>query len=294
MSYKNKYIKYKYKYLDLLNNNNKNMIGGDKIDNILFIFFNGGGADKNMWYEFQGKKTNILSKIKKIGKIYLYNPSTTLTDEKINEFKKSDSSYIFTLSDVNITNHCKNLYDDVSKISNKFFLISHSRGYMFANVFSKLYNKNTIGYINIDGGKPKCEYEEYLKINKNKYDNITNEYILLLQLELKKSDEKRTKQIEKELSNIINYFTFKQYKKTIWKYNFPVYILNNIYDDDEINICMDDYVKTTLKNKFDYNKQLESNSNVKSIWYVGKKHWLFVFEEIENDIIDIIKRIICV
>lgn len=293
MSYKNKYIKYKYKYLDLLNNN-KNMIGGDKTNNILFIFFNGGGADKNMWFEFQGKKTNILNKIEKIGKIYLYNPLTTLTNEKINEFKNSDSLYIFTLSDVNITNHCKNLYDNVSKISNKFFLISHSRGYMFASVFSKLYNKNIIGFINIDGGKPKCEYEEYLKINKNKYDNITNDYILSLQLELKKSNKEQAKQIEKELSNVVEYFTFKQYKKTIWKYNFPVYILNNIYDDSEINICMDDYVKTTLKNKFDYNKQLELNINVKSIWYVGKKHWLFVFEEIENDIIDIIKKIIYV
>jgi len=274
---------YKNKYLDTSNN---------KPSNILFIFFNGGGADKNMWYKFQGKKTNILSKIKQIGKIYLYDPLTTLTDEKINEFKKSDSSYIFTLSDVNITNHCEKLYHDVSKISNKFFLISHSRGYMFANVFSKLYNKNIIGYINIDGGKPKCEYKEYLKINKNKYDNITNEYILSLQLELKKLDQSHTKQIKKELSNITNYFTFKQYKKTIWKYNFPVYILNNIYNDNEINICMDDYVKTTLKYKFDYNKKLESNPNVKSIWYVGKKHWLFVYESIENDIIDIIKKII--
>lgn len=293
MSYKNKYIKYKCKYLDLLNNN-KNMIGGDKKNNILFIFFNGGGADKNMWFEFQGKKTNILNKIEKIGKIYLYNPLTTLTNEKINEFKNSDSLYIFTLSDVNITNHCKNLYDNVSKISNKFFLISHSRGYMFASIFSKLYNKNIIGFINIDGGKPKCEYEEYLKINKNKYDNITNDYIPSLQLELKKSNKEQAKQIEKELSKIVEYFTFKQYKKTIWKYNFPVYILNNIYNDSEINICIDDYVKTTLKNKFDYNKQLESNTNVKSIWYVGKKHWLFVFEEIENDIIDIIKKIIYV
>jgi hypothetical protein len=259
---------------------------------ILFIFFNGGGVKKNMWYEFQGKKTNILNKIGNIGKIHLYDPKTTLTEDKINNFKNSDDEYIFNMTDINIEQHVIDLFNDVIKISSNFFLISHSRGYMFANVFSKLYPSNIIGYINIDGGKPMYEYEQYLNKNKKKYKNMGNTDLILMQKKLKKANAEETKEIIKKISNFVEYFTFKQHNLTIVNYSFPVYILNNIYDDDEINICIDNYVKTTLKYKFDYNKQFLTNNNVKSIWYVGKKHWLFVFEEIENDIVDIIKKII--
>jgi len=284
MNYRNKYIKYKTKYIDLFM-----QFGGNRC---LFIFFNGGGATKDMWYEFQGSKTNILDKVSKLGDIYIYNPITTITKDILKKFKKNNDDFIFTMADIDFVKHSKNLYNEVSEKHTKFFLISHSRGYMYANIFASLYSKHILGYINIDGGKPLEEYKLYLKDNKNKYDNITDKMLLDYQKELKLSNSKKTKELVKLLSNIVTYYQYKQYKKTIIKYNFPTYILNNIYDDDEVNITMNDYVNTTLKWKFDYNKEVSNNKNVKHIWYVGKKHWLFVYPDVENDIIGIITKIL--
>lgn len=87
MNYKNKYAKYKHKYEVIKGGNN----------DILFIFFNGGNVTKTMWFEFQNMSTNIINKVKNFGKVYLYDPATTLTTEKINNFKKSDDEYIFTM-----------------------------------------------------------------------------------------------------------------------------------------------------------------------------------------------------
>ena len=42
----------------------------------------------------------------------------------------------------------------------------------------------------------------------------------------------------------------------------------------------------------DYNKQFEKNINIKSIYYVGKSHFLYFYDGVVNDIIDNIKTII--
>jgi hypothetical protein len=44
--------------------------------------------------------------------------------------------------------------------------------------------------------------------------------------------------------------------------------------------------------KFDYNKQFENNINIKSIYYVGKSHYLYFYDSVVNYIIDNIKTII--
>jgi hypothetical protein len=69
-------------------------------------------------------------------------------------------------------------------------------------------------------------------------------------------------------------------------------ILNNIYNDEKITIKDTEYVNTTLMSKFDYNKQFENNINIKSIYYVGKSHFLYFYDGVINDIIDNIKTII--
>lgn len=35
-------------------------------------------------------------------------------------------------------------------------------------------------------------------------------------------------------------------------------------------------IKSTLLSKFNYNKQLEDMKNVKSIYYIGKTHYLYI------------------
>ena len=67
MDYKDKYIKYKTKYLKLknidINIDMNNQIGGDK--NMLFILFNGFRASKKYW--------NINNFKNKLGKSYTFN-----------------------------------------------------------------------------------------------------------------------------------------------------------------------------------------------------------------------------
>ena len=153
----------------------------------------------------------MIKKLSKITNIFLYNPNETISAEKINNFIKSDKKYLFDYSDVDFTKHSQKLFEEVKKIGTKFILISHSRGYMYANVFGNLYYKHILGYVNIDGGKSDEEFKLYLKNNKEKYQNIKNDDLLLYFDELKKSTN--IKEISKLLSNYVNYNQFKQYKK---------------------------------------------------------------------------------
>lgn len=77
---------------------------------------------------------------------------------------------------------------------------------------------------------------------------------------------------------------YYQYEETIAKYTYPVFIIKNIYDDDEINITIQNYVITTLKYKFEYARELKKDKNVEIVWYVGRKHWLYV----DDDIVELI------
>ena len=63
-------------------------------------------------------------------------------------------------------------------------------------------------------------------------------------------------------------------------------IFNNIYNDKETSITDNEYVNKTLMSKFDY------NINIKSIYYVGKTHYLYFYDGVVNDIIDSIKTLI--
>lgn len=107
----------------------------------------------------------------------------------------------------------KQLYEDVKKYADKFILISHLRGYMFANVFGNIYHKEVSGHINIDGEKSKEGFIGYIDVNRIKYDDITNVQLLEYFTTLKNADQLNRKKINRELSNIVQYNQFKQYKK---------------------------------------------------------------------------------
>jgi broad specificity phosphatase PhoE len=71
-------------------------------------------------------------------------------------------------------------------------------------------------------------------------------------------------------------------------------IFNNIYDNNEINISDQEYVKDTLQDKFKYNAQFRSNLKVTSKWYVsGEQYGHFVYFGKEDEIIAEIKKITC-
>jgi len=244
---------------------------------MLFIFFN-GGLTSEQWYTHpyeENIKTDLINQIEKLGKIYLYDP--------IFYTKKG-----FTIDDLNLINHCKSLYDTVKDISNEYFLISHSRGHILAHIFISLYGKHVKGFINIDGGSPELGHLNILSADNIKYENTTNDDLEVMFNDIKNNN----KEAKSKLSNIVKYFMYKQYNAIIiyFNFDFPVYILNNIYHNDEINLNMDDYVKTTLIDKIKFNEQFSKNKNVKSIYYVNKTHFLYF--GMEEDILDMIKRML--
>ncbi len=69
-------------------------------------------------------------------------------------------------------------------------------------------------------------------------------------------------------------------------------VLNNIYHDNEVSIIDSNYVNETLLSKFNFNKKFEHNKNTRSIFYVGKTHLLYFYDDVENDIVDFIIKIL--
>ena len=292
MDYKNKYIKYKTKYLELKNIDINNQTGGGK--DIVFLFFNGGGLNEKQWVEhpYKGQlnwlnrdkeksKTDLIDKIKTIGDIYLHTPKFYLTNEDIKNGKR------FTINDLNLINYSKNVYKNINEYK-KIFIISHSRGNISAKFFCKLYSKKIIGYINIDGGESDEWIEKKLNEWSKKYDYINN-------TELKKlfntaNNENNNADI---ISRFVKYKMYKQDYKN--KYNFNninMLILNNIYNDNETSIIDNNYINETLMSKFIFNKKFENNNNVRSIYYVGKTHYLYFYDDVKNDILDYILKIL--
>ena len=290
----NKYIKYKTKYLKL--KNNTVLIGGGKKNNkILFLFFNGGGLSEKQWYIHpykscpdwldrpnENSKTNLISRIKKLGNVYLYTP--------VFYFKKQDiiNSTIFTIKDLDLINHCKELYEKIKNYK-KIFIISHSRGYILSKFFISLYHNKIIGYINIDGGEGLEFYKEHLKKWKTNFGHIDDDELMELFKKIKEGDKKSVDTV----SGFVKYIIYKQDFEYKYNYdNIKMIIFNNIYNDKETSITDNEYVNKTVMSKFDYNKQFENNINIKSIYYVGKTHYLYFYDGVVNDIIDSIKTLI--
>ena len=291
---KEKYIKYKTKYLELKNNNNLSG-GGKKKNKILFLFFNGGGLSEKQWYEHpyksypdwldrpnENSKTNLISKIKKLGDIYLYNP--------VFYFKKEDiiNDKTFTIKDLDLINHCHLLYEKIKNYK-KIFIISHSRGWILSKFFISLYHNKIVGYINIDGGEGPEFYKEHLEKWKKDFGHIDDNELMELFKKIKEGDKKSADIV----SRFVKYIIYKQDFEYKYNYsNIKMIILNNIYNDEETSIKDTEYVNKTIMSKFDYNKQFENNINIKSIYYVGKTHFLYFYDGVVNDIIDNIKIII--
>ena len=160
---------------------------------ILFLFFNGGGLTEKQWYEHPYKddpswldrhneksKTNLISKIKKLGDIYLYTP--------VFYFKKEDiiNDKTFTIKDYK-----------------KIFIISHSRGWVLSKFFISLYHNKIVGYINIDGGEGSGFYKEHLKKWKKDFGHIDDNELMKLFKKIKEGDKKSVNIVSRFVKYII-------------------------------------------------------------------------------------------
>ena len=146
MDYKDKYIKYKTKYLELKNMDVNNQIGGVNEDKILFIMFQGAGANLKHWNEYTESK--FLNKLKKLGSVYTYQDKlyNTLHYDKNNpEHNDYDSDINININYNNVDEHCKNVYKNIKKqYANiddyKLIPVGYSAGGFFALYFSQIYS----------------------------------------------------------------------------------------------------------------------------------------------------------
>ena len=258
---------------------------------MIFIFFNGGGLSYDQWFKhpYDEKTTDIVEKINKLGKVFMYNPVFYINENDVEQFQKSENEYIFKMKDLDLVKHCKKINDMVKNYDN-YFLISHSRGWIVADVFMSMYGSKISGYINLDGGETRESASRRVAEWPLEYGMVNDEQLLQYFNEIKNNIN-----VEKNLvilGKIGKYHVYKQYSEIInlVQNTFPIYILNNIYNDDEVNIKMQDYVATTLLEKIEYNAEFKENKNIHSIWYVGFTHY-FYFEK-TDEIIEIINKVL--
>lgn len=251
---------------------------------ILFIFFNGGGNTYDQWYKhpYQPEKTtDLVDRIKKIGDILLYNPVF---------YYDGKNQLSFKLKQLDFNEHCETVIKQTEKY-NHYFLISHSRGWMLANHFASKYEDKVIGYINFDGG----ETTEQTTLKLNEWRPLYEKYDDQKIAELIEEVNSGNKESQNVLSGVVKYHMYLQYSKASpYQPNIKHIIFNNIYDNNEINIMMQEYVTNTLHEKFKFNSQFRNNPLVTSKWYVSdEKYGHFVYFGKEDEIIDEIKKITC-
>lgn len=269
------------------------------------IMFNGGNTKYTQWYKNPYpsinpiETTNLINSLEKLGNVVLYDPIFYFDSNDINKFASTSDKYMFKIRDLDIFSHCKKLYEKIyeklyekickkNNLEKKFILISHSRGYLIATIFAYMYSNQVVGYINLDGGLNSSDIIKHLSELPD-YSNITNDDLKKIFYELKKENSSNNRN---KLADIVKYFMYSQYLKIDYKFDsIPVYAFNNIYNDNQINLTMPDYVEKTLNPKINYNNELsKSNPNVSSIYYVGLTHWFYFGKE--SDIIDAVKKIL--
>lgn len=258
---------------------------------VLFILFHGSGDNKHTWDDFQ-------IQLKKIGHVYTYtakyNNLVKYMSTVPNNIKKLyDDDINFDLDYLDVEEHCKRIYyDATNKYPNeKIIIIAHSFGNLFAQVFSKMFKKQCLFMIIIDGmllGK------FWLEFNKKFYEKITltNNKLKMLQNKiLKETNKNKLNKYANELYEI-SYNILQNYNashdfsklpvKTIY---FRNYNLNSLDKDEN----MLDFIIEQNKEINNYHK---NNANFECIYFINKSHYLHHDKEIIKIIIDKIKQLL--
>jgi hypothetical protein len=219
MDYKNKYIKYKTKYLELKNTNFNNQIGGGKKD-LQFILFGDVMNSHQVWFhDKNNNKIDFIKKLKKLGDVIILKPNYvnfmnyTYTKEKNKPiwFHKSGIKDIdFKIEDLLFENYAKWVYEQIDP-NKKYIAIGLDQGTHFAKYFCNQYSHNCIClYILIDRIFTKNNYEkafhsdinyDFIKsIVGNNYkdyiiENLTNKTISNLLDKIKKTKDNKYAQL---------------------------------------------------------------------------------------------------
>jgi hypothetical protein len=291
MDYKDKYVKYKTKYLEI-NDRNK----------IQFILFGDVMTGHRVWFhDKMNKKINFVKKLKKIGNVIILKPNY-VNFMKFSKFKKEGNWFYatnsndvdFNIEDLHFENYSKWIYEQIDP-NKKYVAIGLDQGCHFAKYFCNTYPDNCLAlYILIDRNFTQKSYERtfHSEMNYNfiknivgenyeKYiiENLTNETIhdLLDKIKNLKDNEKYIELLNGLCKGIIR----SQYDK-IPKMN----VKTIVYSDSE----------TLTPEKIQENIEFNKKSNNKIIYYyiVDKTEYLIhskYADEIYNNIYGLVRTI---
>jgi len=178
MDYKDKYIKYKTKYLELKNMDVNNQNGGGQKD-LQFILFGDVMTGHSVWFHDKDKaKIDFVKRLKKLGNVIILKPNYVnfmnwvTVKRHGNWFYKSGIKDIeFTIEDLQFENYSKWVYQQTDP-NKKYIAIGLDQGTHFAKFFCNQYPENCIClYVLIDRNFTKHSYEKTFHSDTN-YDFI--------------------------------------------------------------------------------------------------------------------------
>jgi len=268
---------------------------------VFFILFP-GFADPLITWEYADENTHIdfLDQIKQIGKTFTYVPLyhnvNHYDNNKLLPSKLYDRDINFDLAYLDLKKHCKMIYDKVKALTNdKFVLISHSVGNLYAYYFSLLYTDECLFSIVLDGrllGQVGIDVEkDRLEKYRLKYKNITDNDLHNLQQKIINNKDNR-KEID-ELIDIVSMILLEQLPKinkfpikTIYFRNLDIHETYSSKEKEQ-----DKKTNNLLKIK-EIDEYKKNDDKFEIVWFVNKTHWPFAYKECSNVIIEKIKSLL--
>ena len=278
---------------------------------ILFILFPGFGCSYKIWSNYfennKRIKTNFITRLKKIGKIYFYKPSyynvLLHIEPSVKNIFYFNKKLDFTNENLDVENECDKIYNDIKKLySNnyKYIIISHSIGSYFNYCFSQKYSSKILLSIYLDGPPLGPELYKTYPSDYNLDEKINN---------IKKFSKYKDSDIELLKNNILVnndigsttelkkciYFKIKKYEqqtqkakilktKTLFIHNFE---LDNLQRDENLKNSWTYFWQNARLKETEYFTKYNNNFN--AITVINKTHFLFHKQDIINLIISNIK-----
>ena len=268
---------------------------------IMFIMFPGFGVSKKGWdthYEKGIKiKHNFISKLKKMGSVYFYEPLyVNIKYYVLDEPKKSlyDKNIDFTKENLDVEKECEKVYEKIKDFDGMFIPIGHSIGSYFLYCFQQKYSSRCLFSVIIDGS-PLGQIQQTLNDEKKlypkivKYQKYDDKMINKLKDKLYKNDINAFK----KLSDIAfyNIFKYKKITNKAEKFNKPLIEFYNIdIKDDKKTFKKDHFFNLKRINEIEYFKKY--NNDYVAIAFINKTHYPHDIDDSREIILKSIKEMI--
>lgn len=260
----------------------------------IFILFPGFGnpSSKSWELDYDDKKLiklDFLKELKKLGKVYCYNPNPyklfyyTKSDSKFDKHFKEKPTEL-TLDQFDVKKECEKIYNDLKHYKEDFILIAHSAGSIFAHYFSMMYPKKCKKMILIEGVRLIPKFMKFK--SKETYPRIS--IIKIKELEEQIISKEDNGNEIKKLYDIVAYKYLLYAKKFNGKLKVPTLSFENIrvVENDK-----EKYSNHNIKYIRDYEEEMErrNGNKIQFINLINTKHFPWRISEYSKLIIKQIK-----